>query len=116
MRKAIVLGAAVLALGAGAARAQQPLPVPFEQAVYVTCVEAEAMDRATRVALVLSLAEHAGNRFGVRFRDEEKLDRELAAMIRAGCTMFPNATVFFIVSAAVKAEAEKLRAGAGPAR
>jgi hypothetical protein len=112
MRKAIVSVAAVLALGAGAAWAQQP-PVPFEQAVYTTCLEAEAMDRAPRVALVLSLAEHAGNHFGVRFRDEDKLDRELAAMIRAGCTMFPNATVFFIVSAAVKAEAEKLRGATG---
>lgn len=113
MRKAILLtamlGVSGLVLAAAQARAQQA-PMPFDQAVYLTCIEAEAMDKASRVALVRSLAEHAGNHYGVRFHDEDKTDRELGTMIRAGCTMFPNASVFFIVSSAVKAEAEKLRA------
>lgn len=112
MRKAVMAAAAAWVLGAGAAVADKP-PVPFEDAVYLTCREAEDMEAQKRVALVRFLAEHAGNRHGVRFRDEDRLDRELAAMIRAGCTMFPNATVFFIVSAAVKAEAEKLRGASG---
>lgn len=114
MRKAVLVTLAVIGLGAGPAQAVEP-PVAFEDAVYLTCREVDEMDKGKRVAIVRYLAEHAGNRHGIRFRDEDKLDRELAGMIRAGCTMFPNATVFFIVSSAVKAEAEKLRA-APPAR
>ncbi len=113
MRKAILLtamlGVSGLVLTAAQARAQQA-PMPFDQAVYLTCIEAEAMDKTSRVALVEMLTEHAGNHYGVRFRDGDKVDRELGAMLRAGCTMFPSASVFFIVSSAVKAEAEKLRA------
>lgn len=92
-----------------AASAAEPA-VPFEEAVYKTCQEVHAMPPQPRVELVRQLAIHAGHHYGVVFRDNDKLDSELAAMIRAGCTMFPNANVFFIVSAAVRAEAEALRA------
>lgn len=104
---AILAGLASAAFTVGASAAEPA--VPFEEAVYLTCQEVHAMPVQPRVDLVRQLAVHAGQRYGVQFRDNDKVDAELAAMIRAGCTMFPNASVFFIVSAAVKAEAEALR-------
>ncbi len=104
---AILAGLAVAGFSLGADAAEPA--VPFEEAVYLTCQEVHQMPPQPRVDLVRQLAAHAGQRYGVQFRDNDKIDTELAAMIRAGCTMFPNASVFFIVSAAVKAEAEALR-------
>ena len=104
---AIATGMALL-LSPFAASAAEPT-VPFEEAVYKTCLDVHAMPPQPRVELVRQLAVHAGQYYGIAFRDNDKLDTELAAMIRAGCTMFPNANVFFIVSAAVKAEADALR-------
>lgn len=108
MRRLGIATGLVLALSPLAAFAAEPA-VPFEEAVYMTCQEVHAMPPQPRVELVRSLAAHAGQHYGVVFRDNDKLDTELAAMIRAGCTMFPSANVFFIVSAAVRAEAEALR-------
>jgi hypothetical protein len=106
--------AVAFALAAGSGLASAPASAaehvkPFDEAVYVTCREAEAMDKEQRVDLVMNLADHAAEHHGIRFRDDEKTEQRLAGMIRAGCTMFPNATVHFIVSAAVRAEAEDLR-------
>lgn len=109
MRGVPIATGLVVALSHFAASAAEPA-VPFEEAVYKTCQEVHAMPPQPRVELVRHLAVHAGQHYGVVFRDNDKLDAELAAMIRAGCTMFPSANVFFIVSAAVKAEAEALRA------
>ena len=108
MRGLAITTGIALGLSSLAASAAEPA-VPFEQAVYKTCQEVHAMPPQPRVELVRQLAVHAGQHYGVAFRDNDKVDTELAAMIRAGCTMFPNASVFFIVSAAVRAEAEALR-------
>lgn len=113
---AMVTAFCVGGLATSAADAAQQGPMPFEQAVYLSCKEADAMPAAQRVLLVRQLAEHSGRHHGVHFPDDDnvvgndKVDQELASMIRAGCTMFPNASVFFIVDAAVKAEAAALRA------
>jgi hypothetical protein len=107
MRKAIAFALAMTGLALPAAA--QTTAVPFEKAVYYTCSDLDRMSKEERTAIALMLADHAAAHYGIRFRDNEKVDRELGAMVRAGCTMFPNAHVFFIIQAAVKAEAEKLK-------
>jgi hypothetical protein len=100
--------AALLISLTGASAVAAPPPMPFDDAVYLTCRDADQMDREKRIAVIRYLADHAADHYGLTFQDEDTVGRELGTMIRAGCTMFPNAYVHFIVAQAVRAEAEKL--------
>ena len=79
----------------------------FEQAVYVTCREAHAMQPDARRALAILLAEHAARRRGVAVPDGE-VGAQIGYLVRGGCTLAPDAYLFTVIDRAILAEAAKL--------
>lgn len=106
-----VLSAAVFGLAfavtSAAAEAQMP---PFEELVYLSCREAQAMEPAERVAVARFLADRAAAHYGIALADNEAVGRELGILVRGGCTMFPQALLFGVIAQAVRVEAERLTA------
>lgn len=51
--------------------------------------------------------ENAARHYGISLHDNEQTGVELGNLARAGCTMFPNAYLFTILSSAVRAVAAK---------
>ena len=98
------LGAALLA--SGAAQAQAPA-LNFEQAAYVTCKEAHAMNPEARKAVAVYLAEHAARRRGVVIPDGP-MGTQLAHLVRGGCTLAPDAYLFTVIDRAILAELSRL--------
>lgn len=80
----------------------QDLGMSFDKAAYVTCREADAMPRETRVAFALALVERAAAHYGVAYTEGKPIDLDLAAMLRAGCTAFPDAYVQTVTALAVR--------------
>jgi hypothetical protein len=106
MRGAIAVGVlGLLALGP-AARAQVP-SLNFEQAVYVTCREAQAMQPEARKRLAIMLAEHSARYRGVSLPNDER-GGQLALLVRGGCTLAPDAYLFTVIDRAIQAERDKL--------
>jgi hypothetical protein len=68
---------------------QSPMP-PFEELVYLSCSEAQAMEPTERVAVASSLADRATAHYGIALADNEAAGRELGILVRRGCTMFPR--------------------------
>ena len=100
-----LVAAAVLAAPASA-QAQVP-PLNFDQAAYITCREAQAMQPEARKMLALSLAEHAARHRGVAIPDGEP-GAQLALLVRGGCTLAPDAYLFTVIDRAIVAELAKL--------
>jgi hypothetical protein len=103
--KTIVLAAALL-LAATAAQAQTA-PLNFEQAAYITCREAQAMNVEARRSLAVYLAEHSARYRGVVIPDDQR-GGELAMLVRGGCTLAPDAYLFTMIDRAILAEKDKL--------
>jgi hypothetical protein len=103
--KAFVAVAAAL-LVAGSAQAQMP-PLNFDQAAYITCKEAHAMNPEARKALAVYLAEHAARTRGVTIPDGPQ-GTQLALLVRGGCTLAPDAYLFTVIDRAILAEQTKL--------
>ena len=102
------IAAAGILLVATAAVAQTPMPpTNFEQAAYITCREAHAMNPESRKVLAIFLAEHAARYHGVRIPDDER-GTQIAYLIRGGCTLSPDAHLFAVVDRAIVAELSKL--------
>ncbi len=102
------IAAAGALLVAASAAAQTPVPpTSFEQAAYVTCREAHAMNPEARKALAIFLAEHAARHRGVRIPDDERAT-QIAYLVRGGCTLSPDAHLFAVVDKAIIAELSKL--------
>jgi hypothetical protein len=102
--------AALLALtaSAGAQVAQPPAaPTTFDDAAYITCREAHMMPPEARKQLALMLAEHAARHRGVLVPDDQR-GRELAYLVRGGCTLAPDAYLFTVIDRAIAAEMTKL--------
>jgi hypothetical protein len=90
------------------ASAQTPTaPLNFEQAAYITCREAHAMNPEARKTLAVFLAEHSARQRGVMIPDGEQ-GAQLAHLIRGGCTLSPDAYLFTVVDRAIVAESSKL--------
>jgi hypothetical protein len=108
MTRAQLLGASalggLLALPAQAQQAQTQT-MSFEQAAYTTCLEADQMSEQERRNIGLFLAENAARHYGISLHDNDQTGVELGKLTRAGCTMFPNAYLFTILSSAVRAVA-----------
>ncbi len=104
LRTALVAGALVAV--AGAAPAQMP-PTNFDQAAYITCKEAHAMNPEARKALALYLAEHSARVRGVTIPDGP-MGAQLGHLVRGGCTLAPDAYLFTVVDRAILAELSKL--------
>ena len=98
--------AAALAATAGAAQAQMA-PTNFDQAAYITCKEAHAMNPEARKTLAIFLAEHSARRRGVVIPDGP-MGAQLAHLVRGGCTLAPDAYLFTVVDRAILAELSKL--------
>jgi len=101
----MLVAAAVLAAPA-AAQAQVP-PLNFDQAAYITCREAHAMQPEARKMLALSIAEHAARHRGVAIPDGEP-GAQLALLVRGGCTLAPDAYLFTVIDRAIVAELAQL--------
>ena len=101
---ATAIGAALLA--SGSAQAQMP-PLNFDQAAYITCKEAHAMNPEARKALAVYLAEHAARQHGVSIPDGPQ-GTQLALLVRGGCTLAPDAYLFTVIDRAILAEQKNL--------
>ena len=96
------LGVALLASGTAVAQ-----PLNFDQAAYITCKEAHAMNPEARKALAVYLAEHAARTRGVTIPDGPQ-GTQLALLVRGGCTLAPDAYLFTVIDRAILAEQTKL--------
>ena len=105
MTAKILVTAAVLAASASA-QAQVP-PLNFNQAAYVTCREAHAMQPQARQALAVYLADHAARYRGVAIPENDQ-GAQLAHLVRGGCTLAPDAYLFTVIDRAILAELPKL--------
>ncbi len=95
-----------LLLLATAAQAQMP-PTNFDQAAYITCKEAHAMQPEARKTLAIFLAEHASRYHGVTIPDGPE-GAQVAYLVRGGCTLAPDAYLFTVIDRAIIAELSKL--------
>ena len=98
--------AAALLVVATAAQAQNA-PLNFDQAAYITCREAHAMNVEARKSLAIFLAEHSARYRGVAIPDDER-GGHLALLVRGGCTLAPEAYLFTVIDRAIVAEKDKL--------
>ena len=98
--------AGALLLVATAVQAQMP-PTNFDQAAYITCKEAHAMQPEARKTLALFLAEHASRYHGVTIPDGPE-GAQVAYLVRGGCTLAPDAYLFTVIDRAIIAELSKL--------
>jgi len=98
--------AGALLLAATAAQAQMP-PTNFDQAAYITCKEAHAMQPEARKTLAIFLAEHASRYHGVTIPDGPQ-GAQIAYLVRGGCTLAPDAYLFTVIDRAIIAEMAKL--------
>ena len=105
MKTIVLAGTLILSL-ASAAFAQNA-PLNFEQAAYITCREAQAMNVEARKSLAISLAEHSARYRGVVLPDDQR-GGELALLVRGGCTLAPDAYLFTVIDRAIIAEKDKL--------
>ncbi|MDP1962052.1 MAG: hypothetical protein Q8K93_07620 [Reyranella sp.] len=101
-----LLAASVLIVAATAAQAQVA-PTNFDQAAYITCREAQAMQPAVRQQLAVYLADHAARHRGVAVPEDER-GAQLAHLVRGGCTLAPDAYLFTVIDRALVAELAKL--------
>ena len=106
MSSKIFVVAATLLVASTSAQAQTP-PLNFEQAAYITCREAHAMQPDARRMLAVYLAEHAARHRGVIIPDGEQ-GAQLAHLVRGGCTLAPDAYLFTVIDRAILAELTKL--------
>ena len=98
--------AGALLLVATAVQAQMP-PTNFDQAAYITCKEAHAMQPEARKTLAIFLAEHASRYHGVTIPDGPQ-GAQVAYLVRGGCTLAPDAYLFTVIDRAIIAEMAKL--------
>ncbi len=99
---AAALGAVLLASGGAVAQ-----PLNFDQAAYITCKEAHAMNPEARKALAIYLADHAARYHGVAIPDGP-MGAQLGHLVRGGCTLAPDAYLFTVIDRAILAEQKNL--------
>lgn len=97
-----------VALLAGIASSAEAQPLNFDQAAYVTCREAQAMNPDARRAVAVFLANHAARYRGVAIPDGEQ-GTTLGVLVRGGCTLAPDAYLFTVIDRAILAELPKLK-------
>lgn len=100
--------AGALLLVSAAAQAQTVAPtLNFEQAIYVTCKEAHAMQPEARKALAVFLADNISRYRGVVIPDDNR-GAQIGYLVRGGCTLAPDAYLFTVIDRAIQAEMTKL--------
>jgi hypothetical protein len=98
---------ATVSLVVSASAHAQMATLTFDQAAYVTCREAQAMQPEPRKALAVYLAEHSARHNGVTLPDDDR-GGQLATLVRGGCTLAPDAYLFTVIDRAIVAERSKL--------
>lgn len=106
MTRKILLAVGALLAASTAAQAQVP-PTNFEQAVYVTCKEAHAMQPEARKSLAVFLADNISRYRGVIVPDDNR-GAQIGFLVRGGCTLAPDAYLFTVIDRAILAEMSKL--------
>ena len=106
MNAKILIAGAILLAASASARAQVP-PLNFDQAAYITCREAQAMQPDARRTLAVYLADHAARHRGVVIPENEQ-GAQLAHLVRGGCTLAPDAYLFSVIDRALLSELAKL--------
>ncbi|MBS0519707.1 MAG: hypothetical protein JSR90_13530 [Proteobacteria bacterium] len=104
MKRIIIAGALALV---GAASTAQAATWKFDDAAYVTCREAHAMQPKARIELAMFLAEHAAKRHGVAIPEDAR-GGELGVLVRGGCTLAPDAYLFTVIDRAIIADESNL--------
>lgn len=104
-REALASGA--LAILASTSALAQTGSLTFDQAVYVTCREAQSLQPDARKALAIFLAEHAARKHGVVIPDDAE-GSQIGYLVRGGCTLSPDAHLFTVIDRAIIAEMNKL--------
>ena len=102
-----IILAAALSLGLASAAAAQNAPLNFDQAAYVTCREAHAMNPEARRALAIFLGEHSARYRGVALPDGSR-GTHLGLLVRSGCTIAPEAYLFTVIDQAILSEKDRL--------
>lgn len=102
MNTKILVATAVLLVSSASAQAQVP-PLNFDQAAYITCREAQAMQPEARRTLAVYLADHAARHRGVAIPESEQ-GAQLAHLVRGGCTLAPDAYLFTVIDRALVTE------------
>ena len=91
-----------------AAQAQTCRRLNFEQAAYITCKEAHAMQPEARKTLA-DLSRRACGAPSRRHHSRRRAAaRRSAYLVRGGCTLAPDAYLFTVIDRAIIAEASKL--------
>lgn len=106
MKGKILLAVGALLAAPVAAHAQTPR-LSFDQAVYMTCRDAQVMQPEERKQLAIFLAEHSARYRGVTIPKDER-GGQLAMLVRGGCTLAPDAYLFTVIDRAILAEKDKL--------
>jgi hypothetical protein len=104
-RKILIVGL-WMTITATSAQSQTP-PLIFDQTVFVTCRDAQALKPDARRALAVFLAEYSARRHGVTIPENE-LGAEVAYLVRGGCTLAPDAYLFTVIDRAITAELTQL--------
>jgi hypothetical protein len=107
MKTNILVAAAAALLAASASAQAQVPPLNFDQAAYITCREAQAMQPDVRRMVAVYLADHAARHRGVVIPESEQ-GAQLAYLVRGGCTLAPDAYLFTVIDRALVAEIDKL--------
>jgi hypothetical protein len=102
MKRILAVAIFPLALASAPVFAQD-LGTSFEDAAFVTCLDAQAMPREKRVALAVALVERASNFYGVPYVEGGALDSQLGTLIRAACTVYPSAYLHNVTATAFRA-------------
>jgi hypothetical protein len=105
MRKILAMTVALAALPVSTHA--QSGRLSFDQAAYVSCREAQAMSPDARRQVAVFLAEHAARHRGVVLPTDDR-GGQLAALVRGGCTLAPDAYLFTVIDRAIVAEQDKL--------
>ena len=107
VRSAIAAAAGALLLSTAASAQTLMPPTNFDQAAYITCKEAHAMNPEARKVLAIYLAEHSARYRGVTIPDDDR-GTQIAYLVRGGCTLAPDAYLFTVIDRAIVAELANL--------
>ena len=106
--KSLATAAALLLVSVAAQTQTAAAPtLSFEQAVFITCREAHAMQPEARKALAYYLAEYSARYRGVTLPEDSR-GTQVGYLVRGGCTLAPDAYLFTVIDRAIVAEASKL--------
>ena len=104
------LAVTVASVLVASANQAQTASTNIDQAIYVTCRQAHAMNPEARKALAMFLAEHAARYHGVVIPEDQR-GAQVAYLVRGGCTLLADAHLFAVIDNADGSSAGAVVAG-----